>query len=159
MTSAPPGLIAVDKIADDDEEDTLPLREMAESARRYIAAQDWCPPITAMYFAGGIGGIVALFLVEFTTKIGGTDSRLWVVNGDLPNAYLVVEMDDNTREALERYCLLMDVWIGDVLTSGDFKNVFPVAAPRTFENAELLRRRLDFLREDIVPQLRKVSIP
>jgi hypothetical protein len=158
MAMVPTGLTAVDEISGDDEEDAALLRGMAVSARKYITAHEWCPPVAAMYLADGVGDIVALFLVEFTTTIGGTDNRLWVVNGDLPAAYLVVEPGDNAREVLEKYCLLMEDWIQEVLVSGDFKNVFPVAAQRTQENVDLLRRRLEFLRRDIVPQFQDTSI-
>ncbi len=149
-----PCLTAVEEISGDDEKDAALLREMALSARKFITAHEWCPPIAAMYFADGVGGIVALFVVEFETKIGGTDSRLWVVNGDLPDAYLVVEPNDSAREALERYCLLMDDWIEAVQTNGDFTNVFPVRAKPTAENADLLAHRLDFLRREIIHQFR-----
>ncbi len=33
--------------------------------RNYISSFEWSLPITVMYFAYGIGGILALFLVEF----------------------------------------------------------------------------------------------
>lgn len=145
-------LMPVDAIKGEDEEDTKLLAEMAVHARNYVTSFEWCLPITAMYLADGIGGIVAIFLVEFKGKIDGTDDRLWVVVGDLPPAYMVVELDDCAQEALERYCLLMDDWIAAVRDKGDFGNVYPVSAPRTEEYAEALQSRLKFLREEIIPE-------
>jgi hypothetical protein len=144
-------LTQVDNIVGGDEEDTKLLREMAAEAREYICGFHWCLPIKAMFVADGVGGVIALFLVEFEGKIGGTDDRLWVVVGDLPSAYMVVNSDETPQEALENYCVLMDDWIAAVLGSGDLDSVFPVEAPATRENAELLRSRMAFLREHIIP--------
>ena len=143
-------LMPVESLVGDDEEDTKLLREMAVTARNYISSFSWCPTISAMYLAYGVGGVVAIFLVEFVEKIAGTDDRLWVVVGDLPSAYIVVEPQDSSREALDRYCQVLDNWINEVLTFGDFQNVFPVKAPRTPASAELLRRRLDFVRTQLI---------
>lgn len=145
-------LTAVESIIGGDNEDTNLLHEMAVTARNYICSFSWCPPILAMYLGHGIGGVVAIFLAKFEQKISGTDDCLWIIVGDLPSAYIVVEPCDSCREALERYCRLMDDWINEVLSFGDFQNVYPIDAPRSLENAELLRRRLDFIRREIIPQ-------
>ncbi len=144
-------LMPVDRIKGEDEEDTRLLAEMAVHARNYVTSFDWCLPITAMYLADGIGWVVAIFLVEFEGKIDGTDDRLWVVVGDLPPAYMVVEPDDCAQEALERYCLLMDEWVAAIRQKGDFDGVYPVSAPRTEEYAEALHSRLNSLRNEIIP--------
>jgi hypothetical protein len=142
----------VGNIVGDCEEDTELLVELAGMARNYITSFSWCLPITAMYLAYGIGGVIAIFLIEFDGKIGGTDDRLWVVVGDLPPAYMVVVPGDTVAGALEGYCLLMDEWVDAVLGSGDFHNVYPVAAPKTAEYAEMLRSRLEFIRKNIIPE-------
>lgn len=137
----------------DDDADTALLRAMARSARDYISSFDWCPAMGASYLASGVGGIVAIFLFEFTSKIQGTDDRLWVIVGDLPSAYLVVELEDSPREALERYCDLMEGWIAAIRDSTPLENAFPVAAEPTQENAELLERRIAFLLAEIIPRM------
>lgn len=145
-------LTPVDKIAGVDEEETTLLRAMADQARDYILSFKWSLPIKAMYLADGVGKVIALFLVEFDGEIGGTDNRLWVVVGDLPNAYMVVTEGPNcAKEALEAYCELMDDWVNAVLETHNFENVFPVDAAETVGNAESLRWRLNFLRENIIP--------
>lgn len=87
------GLQRVTDIVRDNANDTALLREMATSARRYITSFNWCPPISACCLAFGVGGIAAIFFFEFTSRILNSDDRLWVVIGDLPSAYLVVELD------------------------------------------------------------------
>jgi hypothetical protein len=138
-------------ISGDVAEDTALLREMARSAREYITSFAWCPPVKAMYLAYGVGGIVALFFVEFPYKIKGTDDQLWIVDGDLPSAYLVVETDDSPADALERYCGLMDEWAAAVRVGGGLNTVYPVEAEPTLENAESLEGRVAFLRAEIIP--------
>ena len=137
-------------IRGDDVEDTALLRAMAEEASDYVTSQKWCPVLTNQYLAFGFGGVVAVFLFEFAKKIQGTDDKLWVVVGDLPSAYLVVEAEDNPIDALARYCGMMEEWSNAVLTSRDLSSVFPVSAEPTLENANLLLQRLTFLRDEIV---------
>lgn len=146
-------LMPIEKIEGEDEEDTQLLKEMAERAYGYITSFPWCLPVTAGYLAGGVGGIVALFLFEFGGKVGGTDDKLWVVTGDLPSAYMVVNPYDNARDALESYCLLMDDWVKAVRSGGSFEDVFPVSAARTEEHAAMLESRLEYLREEIMPDV------
>ena len=136
-----------------DGEDNLLLHKMADEALSYIRSFTWCPPIKATYLAYGIGGIIAVFLVKFDEKIQGTDDCLWVIVGDLPSAYIVVEPQDSAREALERYCQLMDDWIKQVREKGDFKDAFPISVERTTVNADLLRSRVNFILDKIIPQV------
>lgn len=144
-------LTPVNNIVGDDEEDTRLLNEYAQKARNYITSFRWCLPIKAMYLAYGIGGILALFLIEFEGKIDNTDDRLWVVVGDLPSVYMVVESGDTVRNILEAYCGLMDDWISAVRTNGNFEKVYPVRAARTEEHADMLSNRLKLIRENILP--------
>lgn len=140
-------------IMGEDAADTASLRDMATSAQDYITSFNWCPPITAGYLASGVGGIVAIFLFEFTRKIQDTDDRLWVIVGDLPSAYLVVEPDDSPPDALERYCSLMEDWIAAIRDPTPPEKAFPVAAEPTSENADLLERRIAFLLAEIIPRM------
>jgi hypothetical protein len=143
----------VSGISGDDTEDTELLLSMSKNAQDYIKSFAWCPPISGTYFAYGVGGVVAVFQVEFAQKIKGTDDKLWIVVGDLPSAYLVVERVDDPGLALERYCELMDQWVVTVRKSGDFRDVYPVAVEPTLKNAESLNRRIDFLRTEVIPRI------
>lgn len=140
----------VPDITGDDNTDTASLQQMAKSARDYIASFTWCPPIKATYLASGVGAVVAIFLFKFSKKIQQADDQLWVVVGDLPSAYLVVEEDDSP--ALERYCGLMEDWVAAVRDSGALSEVFPVSTEPTVENAESLERRIAFLLAEIIPR-------
>ena len=144
----------VPDIMGDDAEDTA-LLDNGRSAARYITSFAWCPPIGSMYLAYGVGGIVAVFLCDFAQKIANSDKQLWVVVGDLPSAYLVVEPGDGPTEVLESYCDLMQQWVFAVRSSGDLSKVFPVGAGPTPEHAEMLEQRIATLRELIIRETRK----
>lgn len=139
------------EITGDDERDTALLRGMANTARKFITQFAWCPPLATIYLAHGVGDIVAVFLAEFSQRIGETDDKLWVIVGDLPSAYLVVEPEDSAAKALERYCELMEDWIAAVRDHSDLRDVYPVAAEPTTENAEMLEKRVAFLLAEIIP--------
>lgn len=143
------------EIRGEDDTDTTLLLQMAREARAYISAFKWCPPIRAIFLAYGVGGVVGVFLFEFSRKIGGTDSQLWVIVGDLPSVYMVVEPDDSAAYALERYCDLMQDWADAVENKADLTQVFPVPVEATDENARELRSRIEFLREEIIPAARE----
>ena len=135
----------------DSDEDTVLLRSMASDARKYLAGFSWCPAIRVVYLADGIGGVVAVFLVELAEKLGGQDGFLWVILGDLPSAYLVTDEISNPREAIESYCEIMDEWIAAVRSGKGLHDAFPVGVQPSLENAQLLAKRLDFLRETVAP--------
>jgi hypothetical protein len=138
----------------EDDEDTELLRGMAADARQFITGHEWCPPIRSFYLAYGVGGVVALFLVDFAEAIADSpDDSLWVVIGDLPSAYFVSESADTPRAALECYCYIMDDWVAAVVNDTDLEEVYPVEAEPTEENARELQSRLDFLRTEIIPAM------
>ena len=138
-------------ISGDSAEDTTALRKMAAEVRDYLSLFRWCPPIKELYLAKGVGDVVAVFLVQFLTAIAGKDEYLWVIVGDLPSAYLVLDEIKTPSKALERYCELMSDWADAVLQKKSLSTVFPVRAGATEENALALQKRLKFLRERVIP--------
>ena len=112
----------------------------------------WCPPIRERMFGCGVGGVVAVFLFKFVTKISGTDDSLWVIEGDVPSAYLVTDNAPDSASALTVYCNMMDEWAEAILNGFALDSVFPVAAPLTVEMATMLLSRTKFIREQVVPK-------
>lgn len=155
MTNACP--INVDKmkpfdlIEGDDPTDTKLLREMAVEARDFVGANDWCERIDRQYLAYGVGGVVAVFLVQITPASDDVDACLWVVVGDLPPAYVVVEDNPTAADALDAYCLEMESWVDAVKSGKSTDELIPVNVPPTREYAEQLGGRLGYLRSKILP--------
>jgi hypothetical protein len=146
-------LMPVETMQGEDEEDTQLLKGMAERARDYVTSFHWCPPIEQAYLAFGIGKIIALFLFTFDEKIQDIDDKTWVIEGDLPPAFIPCDPGDSARSIIEHYCELMDDWVTVVRSGGNFENVFPVSAARTEEHADMLASRLEFLRQEIIPEV------
>jgi len=145
-------LTRLGEIKGDDEEDTSLLKGMLSEARKYITSHDWCPKICEEYFGFGIGGIVAVFLFRFSEKIKETDDLLWILVGDLPSAYLVIDDIPNAMTALEVYCDLMEDWSNAILKGAPLENAFPVKVDPTEKHAKMLLKRVSLLRTDIIPQ-------
>jgi hypothetical protein len=138
------------QIEGDDPEDTQLLREMAAEARDYIEDFEWSPRITSIHLAFGLGGVVAAFLFQFDEVIEDSDDALWVVVGDLPSAYVIVEPGDDGISALSRYCEMMEDWAVNVLEGHSLDDSFPVDVEATQEQAEMLNQRIAFLRAEII---------
>lgn len=138
----------------EDERETEELHVMCKEAEEYLLSFGWCPPIKRRYFGGGVGGVVAVFLFEFSQHVDGQDNWLWVVVGDVPSTYLVTNGLDNPRDVLEEYCNLMREWADAVLEGSPLENVYPVSASATARNAKSLLSRIKFIRERIIPEMK-----
>ena len=144
-------LTPAEHIRGEDPQETEKLREMLQQAVRSLQGFPWCPEILKTYMGIGIGGVLAVFLVHLSEKVGGTDDWLWVIEGDLPSAYLVTDGAPDAGTALEGYCEIMEDWAEAVLSGGPLGEVFPVDAPADREHAEMLLSRIQFIRERILP--------
>ncbi|HMK74476.1 MAG TPA: hypothetical protein VK454_14105 [Myxococcaceae bacterium] len=146
------GVVPAAEIGGDDPEETELLKQLHARAERFLRSFAWCRSVCAGYFGGGVGRVVglSLFLID---PVGHTDRWLWVVVGDLPSAYLVIDEPKSPRTALEVYCRQMSDWIAAVLAGAGLEGVYPVAAPPEREYAEMLRTRVEFLRRRIGPWL------
>lgn len=151
------GLIPIDKTFGEDEEDTRLLRAMASAALDYIQSFSWCKSMREAFFGDGCGGIVAVFLFHIEPSEEGIDEWLWVVVGDLPPAYLVIDVSKTPSQALESYIGEMSKWIKLAKQGRTSKKVIPVNAPATPEYAEALEGRLKFLREVMVPKFQSAE--
>jgi hypothetical protein len=132
-------------------EETRLLRSMFEEARGYLLSFDWCHEIKESWFGWGVGGVCAVFLFEMIPTKRNVDHWLWVVVGDLPSAYLVLDGSPTPMKALNTYVELMQEWVDAVKQGKSTKKLIPVDAPETLENANLLERRLTFFRQKILP--------
>ncbi|MEO8068126.1 MAG: hypothetical protein ABI599_10580 [Flavobacteriales bacterium] len=140
-------------IRGDSEEDTLLLRKMAVGARNYMSSFDWCSSELQLYLAYGVGGVVGVFIAELEKPPNERDKFLWVIQGDLPSAYLVTDEAQEPAAALVAYCRLMDDWIRAVREGTDLNMVFPVASDPIATSADSLEGRISFLRQRIIPRI------
>src|ERR1700731_2936765 len=97
------GVVPVDQMVGGDDEDTKLLQVMKSGAENYLRCFPWCKNIREIYFGDGYGGIVAVFLFRIEPSRRDVDQWLWVVFGDVPPAYLVVDARKTPSQALEGY--------------------------------------------------------
>jgi hypothetical protein len=146
-----PLLSSISSMKGGNPQDTRLLRSMFEEARGYLLSFDWCREIKESWFGWGVGGVCAVFLFEIIPTKRNVDRWLWVVVGDLPSAYLVLDGSPTPMKALETYVELMQEWVNAVKQGKSTNEVIPVKAEQTTENADLLERRLIFLRKKVLP--------
>jgi hypothetical protein len=143
-------LIPVGAMVGEDEEETSQLRALYETARRYIESFRWAGQIEAAHFGLGVADIVGVFLFEFIPVNKSVDSLLWVVVGDIPSAYLVVDESKNPAQALDSYIFEMNEWVDAAQAGKSTNELIPVNVKPTIENAKKLRGRLEFLKKEIL---------
>jgi hypothetical protein len=73
--------------------------------------------------------------------------------GDLPAAYIDIENAGNATEALTAYCFVMEDWVEHVLNNKSTEECYPVNAEPTIKHAEMLQRRINFIRNEFIENL------
>ena len=141
------GLVPAEEMRGDDLRDTHLLNGMLEEATDFIRGFAWSGTIGRRWLGLGVGGVIAVFLFELEPTQPDVDDRLWVVVGDLPPAYLVTEDAPTARDALTGYVDEMSRWVAAARAGAPVGDLIPVNVPPTPENADLLERRLVFLRD------------
>jgi len=143
-------LVPIEQLSGDSSEETELLRELASDSRKYLESFTWSGRVGRGWFGLGVGRVFGVFLFEIEPSRHDIDRLLWVIVGDLPPAYLVVDESPTARAALANYVGLMQEWIDAVRSGSPLDDCIPVNAPANEEYADLLQRRLSFLKEHIL---------
>lgn len=125
---------------------------MYREAKEFLEFYDWCLNIKESFVGILYPGIVAVFLFKIVPNRADVDNWIWVVVGDLPSAYLTTDECPNPATALDGYIGAMLDWVDAAQKGKSVAKLIPVNVPATKENAYLLKKRLDFLDERILPQ-------
>lgn len=143
-------LVPADGLKGDDAEDTSLLRGMLADARQYLLDKPWCRSVAESYFGLGVGGVVGAFLFRIEPE-QDADDWLWIVVGDLPSAYLVVDQIERPVDALVVYCDIMQGWVDAVINGTPLDDEYPVEAPADVEHAHMLGQRVQMIRDEVIP--------
>lgn len=125
-----------------------------KNAVEFIKFYNWCEEIESSYFGYGADGIIYLFLFKIKSIRVDVDPWIWVIVGDVPPAYLTCDSASNPYEALDSYLGAMEEWVEAAMSGCSVANLIPVNVPATRENAEMLKKRLVFLDERVLPALK-----
>lgn len=145
-------LVPCGEIIGDDIEDTVLLNGHRKYAEEWLTSFRWCKGVKQCFFACGVGGVLAIFLVRIEPASQDVDEYLWVVVGDVPPAYLVTDDAQTPAEALEAYRELMQAWVDTVRANKSVSDCVPVNAAPTLENADALEKRLITLQRLEIPE-------
>jgi hypothetical protein len=126
------------------------VRELANEASSFIATQSWCQSVKAVRLAWACAGVLGVFQVDLQPARAEVDSTLWVIVGDLPPAYLVLDESPTWKDALRGYVAEMSRWVHAVKHGLPLDDVIPVAAEPSQEHADMLAGRLAFIETEII---------
>ena len=126
------------------------VRALAVEAEEFVTSQCWCRKVTGVRLAWAATGVLGVFQVDLAPAQPGVDSTLWVVVGDVPPAYLVLDESPTWREALRGYVAEMLQWVHAVKHGLPLDDVIPVEAEPSLEHAEMLAGRLAFIETEII---------
>jgi hypothetical protein len=132
--------------------ETKVLLRYLDEARAFLESMGWCTEVREEYFGVGVGGVIAVYLVEVVVK-GRELEWLWVVAGDLPPAYFAATRAPTPCAALTVYCELVEQWVDAVRQGTLAADIFPLPVAPTAEVAAELSARLATLRRIVVPAL------
>ena len=150
--------VGVDPIQDmngDNAVDTAQLREMCAEAKEYLESFDWCEVAGPVYWGGGIGKIFSVFVFEIGSVEADVDRFLWVVVGDVPPLYFVLDDCRSPSDVLDKYIDLMEQWIVLARQGRTSDDLPPTGVEPTPEWAARLAKRLQFIRTNVGPLLKK----
>ena len=116
----PERLVPVPLTPDNDQRGIGPLGCYHPIARTFLQSMPWHNGIVADYFGGGQLGLGAAFLFEVVSRNPNVPSFVWIVAGDMPAIYMVVDRAPNWVCAFDVYRRLALDWIyASVLTHSD----------------------------------------
>jgi len=133
-------------------ENVAEMNSMHQEAREFLEFYDWCLEIKESYVGILYPEIVAVFLFKIVPSRENVDEWIWVIVGDLPPAYLTIDVCTNPATALDGYIGAMLEWVDAAQKGKSIAELIPVNVPASKENANMLKTRLDFLNEKILSE-------
>ena len=132
-------------------EDVEVFEDYRARALGEVQFYDWCSDVREDYVGMFYPGILGVFLFRIDTTWDDVDEWVWVIVGNLPQAYITPEDCPNAALALERYIGALEDWVEAAENGDSVLDLIPVNVPATPEWAAELNGRLEFLKERILP--------
>ncbi|HEX3700578.1 MAG TPA: DUF4826 family protein [Phenylobacterium sp.] len=127
------------------------IQALTTQAHGFVNGYRWTPPIEGLTLAFGVGPILGLYLMRFAPGGKPEDRERWVVVGDLPSMHFETDDTPTPALALQLYCAIAQDWADNVLAGADLSDSYPIDVAPTSEHAQMLLRRVDFIRTEIIP--------
>ena len=126
------------------------VRALAREAVEFLESHAWCGGVTGGQLGFAVAGAIGVFKLSHQPRQPGVDDVLWVVVGDLPSAYLVLDDAHDWQHALTCYVQQMRAWVAAVQAGESLDGIIPVAVEPTAEHAQMLATRLAFIQRELV---------
>jgi len=136
-------------------EDVINLHKEAVA---YLNNFKWCKSIHKASVYLNLGNVLCIFLFDIDNSASKEDNLLWIVVGDLPSIYLDTYGVKTTTQVVEDYIYLATEWIQQVKTGGSLEACFPFKATPTIEAADLLERRIDFMKNTLLANMDDIAL-
>lgn len=133
--------------------------EMNLVASAYIQGFQWCKEVKESVLYLNLGSTLCIFLLEIENSSSTEDNFLWIMVGDIPSMYLDVYGPKTTIQVIEDYVFLAKQWISKVESGLSVANCYPFEAAPTLEMAEMLKKRIKFYEEKLIPNIDEIPLP
>ena len=147
-------VVPIESIDAGSEVDSEEIRALCDEAAEYLKGFSWCGEIEERFLGIGIPGLLGVFLFRIAPARSDVDPWVWVINGDLPPAYITTENAPNPACALDAYVGAMESWVRAVREGRSVKDEIPVGAPATAPYADALESRLKILDSEVLRHYR-----
>lgn len=122
-----------------------------EEAKSFLNNHKWCKKVEKGWYDEDFSILdkLGVFLFKIAPTHDDVDNHIWIIVGDLPSLYLDASVETG-KQALEKYCELMSEWVDNVLKGQPLEESYLVEVEPSEENAELLKKRIAFIRRDLL---------
>ncbi len=134
------------------QQDLAESSSLYKEAREFLEFYDWCVEIKQSFVGVIYPGIIGVFLFKIHPARLDVDEWIWIIVGDIPPAYITVDLCPNPATAIDGYIGAMQEWIDAAKAGKSVAELIPVNVPATAKNALLLEARLDFLDKKILTE-------
>jgi hypothetical protein len=138
-----------DQLKEVEERNDIP--PLYEEAKSFLYSHKWCKKVEKGWYDEDFNILdkLGVFLFKIEPINDDVDNHIWIIVGDLPSVYLDASVETG-KEALEAYCELMSEWVNNVLKGQSLEESYPVDAQPTEESAELLKKRIAFIKRELL---------
>ena len=128
------------------------LEGQYRKAETYLKGFRWCKEIKGCSLYSNLGKVFCIFLFEIDNTASSVDNFLWIIVGDIPSMYLDTGIK-STKEVIDNYVGLAEDWINNIKEGKDVNDCYPFNAEPTLELAELLEKKVSFMKNELIENL------
>lgn len=133
------------------------LGAVQKEAENYLLGFKWCAEIRDSFLYSNLGNVFCIFLFEIVNTQSSEDNFLWVIVGDIPSMYLDVHGSDTTKDVVGNYVELAEDWINHIKRGKSVDECYPFNAEPTIELAELLEKKVSFMKNTLLDNMEDVA--